>query len=499
MKSEVYQETIHGRRGKCRTEFKGVVNKILVSSLVLAIAVGSLPMTAYAANIKETVNDAYSIHMAQHVNQVDVIHTMKNTLSALEELKSKGLVTNESLRNLAICITSLEQAGKATNEVESLLNRAEKLVEGLKLSEVPTVQTAITVARDSLFGSAHTVSQAKGSSVKAFSDVPTSHWAHDAIMDMVSKGLFSGTTTPVNGIGTFEPDATMTRAQFITVVTRYLFANDLKGAASVDGVWYGANYNVAVDNGLVKESEFSIEAMNKPMTRQEMAMVLVRAMDKLGEDKGILISTSRIPDYNGIGTYYRNYVQIAYSKGFIAGVDNAGTFSPMGTLNRAQAATVLYRLVEPSTRVEIDLTTPTQKEEVKADVIQDDAVSQVFYEGEKHNKPQAGDICIRKDGTRVVVDYDEYGILRAEGCDIYTGTVINGVMVKEGMASYYDQRPFRKDSKTGEMLSMGDWNTLKIKLSPNGKFTGDYDGEVMNTWYEWDTTTGLWLWKGPLK
>lgn len=497
MKSEVYQETIHGRRGKCRTEFKGVVNKILVSSLVLAIAMGSLPMTAYAANIKETVNDVYNTHMSQHINQADVIHTMKNTLSALEELKSKGLVTNEGLRNLAICITSLEQAGKATNEVESLLNRAEKLVEGLKLSEVPTVQAAITFARDSLFGSAHTVSQAKSSSIKAFSDVSTSHWAHDAIMDMVSKGLFSGTTTPVNGIGTFEPDATMTRAQFITVVTRYLFANDLKGAASVDGVWYGANYNVAVDNGLLKESEFSIEAMNKPMTRQEMAMVLVRAMDKLGEDKGILISTSCIPDYNSIGTYYRNYVQIAYSKGFIAGVDNAGTFSPMGTLNRAQAATVLYRLVEPSTRVEIDLTTPTQKEEVKADVIQNDAASQVFYEGEKHSKPQAGDICIREDGTKVVVDYDEYGILRAEGCDIYTGTVINGVMVKEGMASYYDQRPFRKDSKTGEMLSVGDWTTLRGKLNPNGKFAGDYDGEVMNTWYEWDTTTGLWLWTGP--
>ena len=117
-------------------------------------------------------------------------------------------------------------------------------------------------------------------------------------------------------------------------------------------------------------------------------------MDKLGEDKGILISTSRIPDYNSIGTYYRNYVQIAYSKGFIAGVDNAGTFNPMGTLNRAQAATVLYRLVEPSTRADIDLSTPVVKEE-----IQQSTGTQTFREGEKHNKPQAGDVVIRKDGT----------------------------------------------------------------------------------------------------
>lgn len=498
MKSEVYQETIHGRRGKCRTEFKGVVNKILVSSLVLAITVGSLPMTAYAANIKETVNDVYNTHMSQHINQADVIHTMKNTLSALEELKSKGLVTNEGLRNLAICITSLEQAGKATNEVESLLNRAEKLVEGLKLSEVPTVQAAITVARDSLFGSAHTVSQAKGSSVKAFSDVPTSHWAHDAIMDMVSKGLFSGTTTPVNGIGTFEPDATMTRAQFITVVTRYLFANDLKGAASVDGVWYGANYNVAVDNGLVKESEFSIEAMNKPMTRQEMAMVLVRAMNEKGEEKGTLIAPSRIPDYNKIGTYYRDYVQVAYSKGLIAGVDKAGTFNPMGTLNRAQAATVLYRLVDSSTRADIDLSTPVTP--VSKEEVQQVAGKQTFVEGERHNKPQAGDVVIRKDGTKVTIKYDENGILRAEGCDIYTGVVLdNGKVVKEGMASYEDMRVFRKDSITGEMLSMGDWNTLRGELNPNGKYVGDYDGEVMNTWFKWNSAAGLWSWIGPAK
>lgn len=38
----------------------------------------------------------------------------------------------------------------------------------------------------------------------SFSDVPKSHWGDFAISEMTSRGLFSGTTAPVNGVGTFD-------------------------------------------------------------------------------------------------------------------------------------------------------------------------------------------------------------------------------------------------------------------------------------------------------
>lgn len=321
-----------------------------------------------------------------------------------------------------------------------------------------------------------------------YSDVYQTAWFYEPVMKMTSLGLFSGTSTPINGVGTFSPYSEMTRAEFLTTVLRYLYPEELTNP-NVGKYWYSGNYKLGISKGMIKENEFTELAMNQPMTRQEMAMILVRACEKLGEQKGKLIELSSIPDNKEIGSYFSEYVRLAYSKGMIAGVDSKGTFNPLGTLTRGQAATVLYRLVDPDARmnVNIDTSEPIEKTGV-----------QIFYEGEKHNKPQEGDICIKKDGTRVVVERDEYGILRARGCDIYTGVVINGVTVREGLLSWYDQRPFAKDEITGEMLSIGDWVTLRGYLNPTHIRKGNYDGETLNTWYQWDTQTGLWLWIGPM-
>lgn len=188
--------------------------------------------------------------------------------------------------------------------------------------------------------------------IKSFSDVPTSFWAHDAIMDMVDRGMFAGTSTPVNGVGTFSPNGVMTRAQFIVVVTRYLYGEQLESMqSSPNDTWYANNYRVALEKGLLLPEELENGNLQAACTRQEMAMILVRAAKLArGETAKKLVHESRIADYAIIDEYYRDYVVQAYSLGMIAGTDSKGTFSPLGVLNRAQAATVIYRLVEPATR-----------------------------------------------------------------------------------------------------------------------------------------------------
>ena len=134
----------------------------------------------------------------------------------------------------------------------------------------------------------------------SFSDISANEWYYKPVMNMVNKGVIAGTTTPVNGVGTFAPNSPMTRAQFITVVVRYVYPNELAAQPKAEGAaWYQANYDVAVDMGLINEYEFnySDDVMNKPMTRQEMAMVLVRAMEALGEDTSAKVPESRIPDF----------------------------------------------------------------------------------------------------------------------------------------------------------------------------------------------------------
>ena len=186
--------------------------------------------------------------------------------------------------------------------------------------------------------------------LKSFSDVSSGRWSHDAIMEMVDLGMFAGTTTPdANGVGSFNPTGTMTKIQYIVVMTRYLYGDELS-ALPAGAMWYSNNYDLAVKYGLITEDEFSIQAVNAPLTRQEMALIAVRTATAQGEAFDSLVSTNKIADYATVDAYYKDYVRQAFSMGLISGYDDYGTFGPGDTLTREQGAMVAYRLVNPSAR-----------------------------------------------------------------------------------------------------------------------------------------------------
>lgn len=183
-----------------------------------------------------------------------------------------------------------------------------------------------------------------------YKDVPKTHWAYAAIMEMTHREMFSGTSMPVNGIGMFSPNSTMTRAQFISVLTRYLFPNELS-SMPVGQTWYANNYILALKHGLLSSEELDSGNLSKNCNRQEMSMLLIRATYIAnGEVATNLLPTARIADYDSIAAKYQSYVLQAFSLGLLSGVDTKGTFNPYGNLSRAQAATVIYRLIDPSTR-----------------------------------------------------------------------------------------------------------------------------------------------------
>ena len=78
--------------------------------------------------------------------------------------------------------------------------------------------------------------------VTAFSDVPQNYWGYETIMNMTRKGLFTGTTTPVNGVGTFEPAKTMTRAEFITVAVRAIYPYEAQAISTQGSPWWQGFY-----------------------------------------------------------------------------------------------------------------------------------------------------------------------------------------------------------------------------------------------------------------
>lgn len=210
-----------------------------------------------------------------------------------------------------------------------------------------------------------------------YSDVKDNHWAYNAIVEMSSRDIFKGTGVDSQGNARFSPEEVMTRAQFVTALTRYLYPHELDKLEQVPGTeWFRPNYVLACEKGLLLPSEFENGNLDKPCSREEMSMLLVRAAEKgMGETPYRLLPISSISDYDNINQYYKDYVVKAYSMGLLAGVDTKGTFAPNDSLNRAQAATVMYRLIEPSSR---DIVFQNQTVSYEWD-------NGIYYEGEYLN------------------------------------------------------------------------------------------------------------------
>lgn len=186
-----------------------------------------------------------------------------------------------------------------------------------------------------------------------FKDVPSTHWASSAINTMADQGLFVGKSKNPDGSLNFCPDDIMSRAEFITVVIRAFYSKDLENPEIVQIPWWNAPYVISLRKGILENKDLDNGDMEKAMTRQEMAMVLARTVESQGEFFKGLINPIYIPDFDSIDEQYQEFVRKSYTKGLLAGVDNNGTFDPDGTLTRAQAATVLYRLIDKDSRIPV--------------------------------------------------------------------------------------------------------------------------------------------------
>ena len=197
-----------------------------------------------------------------------------------------------------------------------------------------------------------------------FSDVRINDWYYPYVMACAQRGAISGTTTPVNGIGTFNPSGKVSLGQFLAVLTRLIAADKID--TSLSGHWAMPNYSAAIDIGLIYAYEYSSSdaELNKSLTREEMAVLLSRAAEINGEPLEILPGIeNNIGDLDKVSNDKVTAVKQAYSCGLLAG-DNNGNFNPKNTMTRAEMATVVCRLMNYVPRGEVIVKDPNDKGEV---------------------------------------------------------------------------------------------------------------------------------------
>ena len=170
----------------------------------------------------------------------------------------------------------------------------------------------------------------------AASDLPNNHWAASTINGYISRGIMSGYPD-----GTFRPEASVTRAEFVKMVNS-VFGYNTPASISFGDVkssYWGYNEIAkGVMAGYVNGDENGNFNPDAPLTREEAASIICRI-------KGLAPNQSAISNYidsGRIATWAKPYVGAATQAGYMTGSGD-GRFNPNKALTRAEAAAVLAK------------------------------------------------------------------------------------------------------------------------------------------------------------
>lgn len=176
----------------------------------------------------------------------------------------------------------------------------------------------------------------------SFKDLKSSHWAYSNIQSLCEKGIVKGYPD-----GTFKPSGTVTYGEFIKMV-----AVTLDGGGDIEQ-GYGANwavpyYEFLLEKGIYTEGQISKSNLGKNIPRSHMALIAANIVTDTPNLSSTEIS-GRISDINTCGEYKDSVIK-SVGTGIITGYEDY-TFRPNNTLTRAEASTVIMRLIDKSVRV----------------------------------------------------------------------------------------------------------------------------------------------------
>ena len=174
----------------------------------------------------------------------------------------------------------------------------------------------------------------------AFSDQIT------AIEALAARGIIDGKSD-----GNFDPEGSMTRAEFATIVVRALGLTpaDTRAFVDVDSTaWYasyvGAASTYALING-VGEGRFNPDGT---ITRQEAAVIVSRAAQLCGLETEMDMAAVRnmlaqFPDYMSSAEWARAQLASCYQEGILS--QNELNIRPLDAVTRAEVAQMLFNLL----------------------------------------------------------------------------------------------------------------------------------------------------------
>ena len=174
----------------------------------------------------------------------------------------------------------------------------------------------------------------------------SAHANQEAVEALASRGIISGRDD-----GRFDPNASMTRAEFATIVVKALGLSPKAGDAFSDVAadkWYAPYIGTAYTYGLIQGvggGKFDPEG---EITRQQAAVLVMRAavlcgMDTEMQDHAIFNMLAQFADYISVADWAQQGVAFCYREGILD--QKELNVEPNRAILRCEIAQMLYQLL----------------------------------------------------------------------------------------------------------------------------------------------------------
>ena len=423
------------------------------------------------------------------------INNLNTTLNSLDQLRVENKGSKKLLQDLASGLKELEDyirvnGASNTKEVYKILERAEGHLERVpdSVSEKNGVISSIRNIKLNLeLNQTNEIEETNKASAK-LTDI-NNHWAREYIVNLVNKGGISGYPD-----GTYKPNKTISVAEFVKIAV----ASALDGKVETNtGHWASGAFSSARKHNVLLLNDFPEAEWDKEINRYEMAYVMVRVAENiLKEEKvGTNKVANIIGDYEKVKTHeYKYYIEQAYMKGLLAG-KNGGVFDGNSNGTRAEAATMVVRMLEEKAREEVDTSKPVKGEARVIDL----------KDTKRPLIPREGDTVVDRNGVKTVLKIGPAGVLgEGQAVDYYTGIVgPNGHVFREGNTGTTSMgtsgETYLIDKRTGEGHFRADWDRIRNYYIIEAQDTLGHSkpaGYVHANYFKY---TGLeWVWLGPV-
>ncbi|MDR6722591.1 hypothetical protein J2W91_001039 [Paenibacillus amylolyticus] len=175
-----------------------------------------------------------------------------------------------------------------------------------------------------------------------FSDMQ-GHWAQEDAEKLASKLIVQG-----RGANQFDPKDTLTRAETAVLLTRALgiiSSDNGSNFSDVQGEWYSADVVAASESGLITGYSDGSFRPSESITRQELAVMLTRAITLINGEFQKPITDQREPvDLDLVSPWAVQAIQQVIALGIMKG-DDSGSIRPGEATSRAEMVMMLSRML----------------------------------------------------------------------------------------------------------------------------------------------------------